>query len=219
MSKEQKTILLCGHDGYIGNAFLQRLLNSGYKVFAVDNLMRRRWIFEEMKSMSATKQDPYRTYLLEKMGNVAIYNFDISKDIYPLESILSENEISTVINLAHIPSGPYSQKSRQHANTTLINNIIGTNNILWLMKKHIPYAHYITIGSTGEYDHYSNIPIYEGYCKMKWKDRISNEMIFPRRPGSIYHTSKVASTYLIDFIAKAWDLKCTDIMQSIVFGM
>jgi nucleoside-diphosphate-sugar epimerase len=42
--------------------------------------------------------------------------------------------------------------------------------------------------------------------------------IFPRRPGSIYHCSKVASTYLIDFCARTWGLKCTDIMQSVVFG-
>jgi hypothetical protein len=43
-------------------------------------------------------------------------------------------------------------------------------------------------------------------------------MIYPRRPGSIYHCSKTASTYLIDFLARAWNLKCTDVQQSVVFG-
>lgn len=215
----QKFVVLLGYEGYIGNALLQRLLNSGYKVFGVDNHLRKRWVFEEMKSMSATKQDPYRIYRLESMGNLALFDFDIAKDTKPLEHILSENDIHAVINLAHIPSAPYSQKSLQHASFTLTNNIIGTNNVLWMMKEHSPNAHYITIGTTGEYDHYSNIPIYEGYCKMKWHDRVSSEMIFPRRPGSIYHTSKVASTYLIDFLSRSWSMNCTDVMQSIVFGM
>ena len=215
----QKSVVLLGWEGYIGNALLQRLLNDGYKVFGVDNHMRKRWIFEDMKSISATKQDPYRAYLLESMGNLALFDFDIVKDIKPLEQIMADNDVHAVINLAHIPSGPYSQKSHQHATTTLTNNIIGTNNVLWLMKEHAPNAHYITIGTTGEYDHYSNIPIYEGYCKMKWHDRISNEMIFPRRPGSVYHCSKTASTYLIDFLTRSWEMKCTDVMQSIVFGM
>jgi len=219
MNKDQKIVVLLGYDGYIGNALLQRLLKLGYKVFGIDNHMRRKWVKEDMNSMSATPIDPYRKYSLESMGNVTFFRNDITENTNVLEHIMNENDVDIVINLAHIPSGPYSQISQQHANITLTNNIIGTNNVLWLMKKYIPNAHYITIGTTGEYDHYSNIPIYEGYCKMKWHDRVSNEMIFPRRPGSIYHTSKVASTYLIDFLTRSWGLKCTDIMQSIVFGM
>jgi len=215
----EKNVILLGYDGYIGNALIQRLLNSGYKVFAVDNYMRSKWIREDMNSISATKIDPYRRHFLKPMGDVLFYEFNIVNNIQPLEYMMEKSNASIVINLAHIPSAPYSQKSHKHANITLTNNIIGTNNVLWLMKEHLPDAHYITIGTTGEYDHYSNIPIYEGYCKMKWKDRISNEMIFPRRSGSIYHTSKVASTYLIDFISRAWQMKCTDVMQSIVFGM
>jgi len=101
---------------------------------------------------------------------------------------------------------------------TLMNNIIGTNTVLWAIKEHCPECHYITIGSTGEYDHYNNIDIEEGYFSMEWHGRQSNEMIFPRRPGSVYHTSKVSSTYLIDFLTKTWGLYTTDIMQSIVFG-
>ena len=216
---EQESVILLGYDGYIGNALIQRLLNSGYKVFAVDNYMRSRWIREEMHSMSATRIDPYRRHFLRPLGDILFYEFDIVNNIEPLEYMIEKSNASIVINLAHIPSAPYSQISIKHASQTLVNNIIGTNNILWLMKEHIPDAHYITIGTTGEYDHYSNIPIYEGYCRLKIDNRLSNEMIFPRRPGSIYHTSKCASTYLIDFLCRAWDIKCTDIMQSIVFGM
>lgn len=215
----EDTVILLGYEGYIGNALIQRLAKRGYKVIAVDNHLRKRWIEDDMKSMSATEIDIERTYKIQNIGNIENYEFDISVGIYPLQEIIDYNKPKAVINLAHIPSAPYSQKSYQHADFTLKNNILGTNNVLWCIKEKSPETHYITIGTTGEYDHYSNIPIYEGYCKMKYGDRISNEMIFPRRPGSIYHTSKVASTYLIDFLARSWKLKCTDVMQSIVFGM
>ncbi|MFW6029538.1 MAG: hypothetical protein ACOCRO_04720 [Halanaerobiales bacterium] len=63
-------------------------------------------------------------------------------------------------------------------------------------------SHYITISTTGTYDHYNNIDIEEGYFKINYKGRESTELIYPRRPGSIYHTSKVSSTYLIDFLSR-----------------
>jgi UDP-sulfoquinovose synthase len=110
-------------------------------------------------------------------------------------------------------------KSIDHAGAVLSNNILGTNNILWNIKEVVPECHYITIGTAGEYDHYCNIDIEEGYTSFEHKGRQSNELMFPRRPGSIYHTSKTASTYLIDYLARAWNLKCTDVMQGIVFGM
>ena len=217
-----KTVLVCGADGYIGNALTQRLLKEGYEVVGVDNFLRRRWIEDDMESKSAIPilQMIDKIKKFNKMGTFHFYNIDISKNenIDTLRSIFEEHEPDIVVNLAHIPSGPYSQISREHATKTLENNIIGTNNMLWLMRERVPESHYITIGTTGEYDHYSNIDIEEGYIKINHKGRESVEMIYPRRPGSIYHTSKTGSTYLIDFLCRTWQLKCTDVQQSVVFG-
>jgi UDP-sulfoquinovose synthase len=217
-----KTVLVAGCDGYIGNALTQRLLKEGYEVIGVDNFLRRRWIENDMKSKSAIPilqmEDKIKRF--NKVGNFHFYNMDISKDpnIGSLRNIFEMHKPDIIVNLAHIPSGPYSQISREHATTTLENNILGTNNMLWLIREIVPDSHYITIGTTGEYDHYSNIDIEEGYIKIKHKGRESVEMIYPRRPGSIYHTSKTASTYLIDFLCRTWMLKCTDVQQSVVFG-
>jgi UDP-sulfoquinovose synthase len=219
MSK--KTVLLCGVDGYIGNALCQRLLNEGYEVVGIDNFLRRFWIEHDMKSKSAIPilSMDEKIQRFKKMGDFHFYNIDISKDpSLGLEKIFKMHLPEIIVNLAHIPSGPYSQISREHANTTLKNNILGTNNMLWLVREIVPECHYITIGTTGEYDHYANIDIEEGYIKIKHKGRESVEMIYPRRPGSIYHSSKTASTYLIDFLTRTWMLKCTDVQQSIVFG-
>ena len=109
-------------------------------------------------------------------------------------------------------------KNKTNAQKVLTNNILGCNNVLWAIKKHAPNCHYITIGTAGEYDHYSNIDIEEGFFEFEHKGRQSNKMMFPRRPGSIYHTSKTASTYLIDYLSRAWNLRCTDVMQGVVFG-
>lgn len=216
----KRTVILAGIDGYIGNALAQRLLFKGHRVVGIDNLLRRRWIRNEMKSMSATpiltmseKIDRFK-----KIGDFDFYAFDIVNDYEMLRDVIEEEEPDTIINLAHIPSGPFSQISYETADLTLKNNYLGTNNMLWAIREFCPDAHYITIGTTGEYDHYSNIDIEEGYIKIIHNGRESEEMIYPRRPGSIYHSSKTASTYLIDFLARTWGLRCTDVQQSVVFG-
>lgn len=214
-------IFVFGCDGYIGNALTQRLLAEGNEVIGFDNFWRREWI-EEMGSMSATPlfdmndkailfNDMYR-------GTFAFEELDIETEPEILKNCFKDFKPDIVINLAHNPSAPYSMKSREHAELVLSNNILGTNNILWMIKEMVPSCHYITIGTAGEYDHYCNIDIEEGYTRFEHKGRQSNELVFPRRPGSIYHTSKTASTYLIDYLARAWNLKCTDVMQGIVFG-
>jgi len=42
---------------------------------------------------------------------------------------------------------------------------------------------------------------------------------FPKSPGSFYHLSKVHDTNNIIFACKTWNLRSTDIMQGIVFGV
>ena len=217
-----KTVLVAGCDGYIGNALTQRLLKEGYEVIGVDNFLRRFWIEHDMKSKSATPilDMDEKIKKFNKIGKFHFYNMDIANSamVVSLRNIFKMHEPDIIVNLAHIPSGPYSQISLDHATKTLENNVLGTNNMLWLMRENVPDSHYITIGTTGEYDHYSNIDIEEGYIKINHKGRESVEMIYPRRPGSIYHTSKTSSTYLIDFLCRTWQLKCTDVQQSVVFG-
>ncbi len=214
------TILLAGVDGYIGTALVQRLLKRGHEVIGIDNQWRRFWAEDEAHSYSSTKilSVKQKTNKLKKLGNYRYYEFDIAKDADMLDWVISKFKPSTIINLAHNPSAPYSMRSRDEGSIVLMNNIIGTNNFLWSIRQHCPNAHYITVGTTSEYSHYSNIDIEEGYFSIEYKGRQSEELIYPRRPGSIYHTSKTASTYLIDFLSRTWNLRCTDIMQSIVFG-
>lgn len=217
-------IFIFGCDGYIGNALTQRLLAEGREVIGFDNFWRRDWI-REMNSFSATPllEMEEKAVIFNEMyrGTFSFEELDIEyeKDVERLKYMFEDFKPDIVINLAHNPSAPYSMKSRMFASEVLSNNILGTNNLLWYIKEVVPDCHYITIGTAGEYDHYCNIDIEEGYTRFIHNERLSNEVMFPRRPGSIYHTSKTASTYLIDYCARAWNLRCTDVMQGIVFGM
>lgn len=214
-----KKILLCGWDGYIGFPLLQRLLEKGYRnITPIDNESRRTNVkFMDSSSIIPIEYSENRIKKLNKIYDIKLkdYYADISEDITFLEHLFKKNKFDIIINLAHQPSGPFSQIVNDFGNYTLTNNIIGTNNILWLIKEYCPEAHYITIGSTGEYSHTTDIPIEEGYFTLPGA---SEKSIFPRRTNSTYHVSKIANTYLTDTLCRMWKIKATDIQQAIVFG-
>jgi len=217
MGKE--TVLVCGCDGYIGSALTLRLLEEGYNVIGIDNLLRRDTV-KEMNSFSAIPiMEMYeKEKELKKMGSFSFFYSDIAIDIEDLSFIFKNNDINTVINLAQQPSAPYSQISRIHTEETTVNNIIGTLNILYCMREFSPESHLVQIGSMGEYQVNVNTDIAEGIFEFEFNNRKSKTSIFPRRPGSFYHASKVASTYYIDCACRFWDIKATDIMQGVVYG-
>lgn len=217
---DKNCIIVAGCFGYIGNALTQRLLFEGYKVIGIDNNSRHDAV-KEQGSFSATPQlsPQEREKLFKEIGDFTFYNINISKSYLPLKNIISYYKPFTIVNLAHQPSGPYSQIDVHHADYSLMNNIRGTNNFLWAIKEIDSNIHYSTIGSTGEFDHYCGIPIEETYFTINSNGRESNEMIFPRRPTSLYHTSKVASFYLTEYLTRIWNLRTTEAEQSVVFGL
>jgi len=83
----------------------------------------------------------------------------------------------------------------------------------------------VKLGTMGEYGT-PNVPIQEGEFLLthaeegKWKEKEvrQDRLLFPRRPGSFYHVSKVCDTYLIEFACRNWGLRSTDIMQGVLYG-
>ena len=43
-------------------------------------------------------------------------------------------------------------------------------------------------------------------------------MLYPKRPGSFYHLSKVHDSHNIEFACRTWGLRATDLNQGIVYG-
>ena len=219
-----ETVLILGCDGYLGHALTLRLLELGYKVVGVDDFQRRENV-KEMGSFSALDiEDPtFRhakfKYIFGK-EKFEFFQFNIAQSPAELEQVLDENkdDLVAIVNLAQQPSAPFSLKSEIHASETTINNLIGTLNLLYAMKIHCPNAPLVQIGTMGEYDHSAGTAIPEGTFDLNFEGRIAPNVIFPRRPGSWYHATKVASTYYIDCACRWWGLTATDIMQGVVYG-
>lgn len=218
-----ETVIVIGCDGYIGHALTLRLLELGWRVIGIDDYQRREHV-KEMQSFSALEiEDPKFRHDKFKYifgdDKFKFFEINIEQNAGDLEGVLTDYpNLSAIVNLAQQPSAPFSLKSEIHATDTTINNLIGTLNVLYCIKKHCPDTHLIQIGSMGEYDHACGVDIPEGTFDLEFKGKVAPNVIFPRRPGSFYHASKVASTYYIDCACRWWGLTATDIMQGVVYG-
>jgi UDP-sulfoquinovose synthase len=122
-----------------------------------------------------------------------------------------------VIHFAEQPSAPFSMKSRHHAVLTQQTNVIGTLNLLFAVREHVPDCHIVKLGTMGEYGT-PNIDIEEGYIEIHHKGR-SDVLPYPKLPGSIYHLSKVHDSHNLHFACRVWGLRATDLNQGVVYGI
>jgi UDP-sulfoquinovose synthase len=88
---------------------------------------------------------------------------------------------------------------------------------LFAVREHVPACHLVKLGTMGEYGT-PNIDIEEGYIEIQHRGR-RDVLPFPKRPGSIYHLSKVHDSHNIDFACRTWGLRATDLNQGVVYGV
>ena len=211
-------VMVMGCDGYLGWPLSLYLLGQGHQVIGVDNLSRRRRV-REVGSWSATPiASPFERFLAlhEEFPGFQWRIMDL-QDPVEVDYIFEKHQPDAVVHLGEIPSAPYSMVDLRHCNETMINNIVGTNNILFAMHKHAPDCHMVKLGTMGEYGT-PNLDIPEGYFDVEYRGR-KDRLPFPRQPGSWYHLTKVHDTYNIMFACKIWGLRSTDIMQGVVHGI
>src|ERR687898_2760746 len=108
-------------------------------------------------------------------------------------------------------------QSRETAVETQYTNVIGTLNLLFAMRDHVPDTHLVKLGTMGEYGT-PNIDIEEGYIEIEHKGR-KDTLPFPKLPGSMYHLSKVHDSHNIHFGCRIWNLRATDLNQGVVYGI
>lgn len=208
-----------GIDGYLGWPLAMYLSGRGHDVCGVDNFSRRRNV-EEIGSWSATPVRPMeqriKAYKMATGREVGFFKGDLTqKDFTELVIRLEKPEV--IVHLGEIPSAPYSMIDLEHCNYTMMNNIVGTNNILFAMHKHAPDCHLVKLGTMGEYGT-PNIDIPEGFFEVEYRDR-RDRLPFPRQAGSWYHQTKVHDSHNIMFACKIWGLRSTDVMQGVVHGV
>ncbi len=225
-------VLILGGDGYLGWPTAMYFSNRGYDVTVVDNYFRRKSCID----LDVGMLYPVPTLIerakiwYEKTGfEIKVAIGDLA-DAHFSRSLFNgqvkydwavRSEFSgipeTIVHYAEQPSAPYSLMSYKHANETIVNNLLVTNNLMFGVRDYSPDTHIIKLGTMGEYGT-PNIDIEEGWLNIEHKGR-KDKFLFPRQAGSIYHTTKIMDTDLMWFGVRMWDLRVTDLMQGPVYGM
>jgi UDP-sulfoquinovose synthase len=103
-----------------------------------------------------------------------------------------------------------------HAIYTQTNNVVGTLNVMYAIGDIDRDIHLVKLGTMGEYGT-PNIDIEEGWLDVEHNGR-RDRVLYPKRPGSFYHLSKVHDSHNIEFGCRIWGLRATDLNQGVVYG-
>ncbi len=211
-------ILVLGGDGYLGWPTALNLSSVGHEVGIVDNFVRRRWDEE----LGVDSLVPILT-LDERIGawcrasgkRITSYVGDLCDGEF-VSTTVAEFDPDTIVHYAEQSSAPYSMLDRSHAVSTQVNNVVGTLNVLYAIAEHNRDIHLVKLGTMGEYGT-PNIDIEEGWLDVRHRGR-TDRVLFPKRPGSFYHLSKVHDSHNIEFACRIWGLRATDLNQGVVYG-
>jgi len=211
-------ILVLGGDGYLGWPTALHLSDRGHDVGIVDNFVRRQYD-HELGVQSLVPIEPLvtrvRTWHEVSGKQIATYVGDLTDAEFTYR-MLREFRPDAVVHFAEQRAAPYSMIDRAHAVYTQTNNVVGTLNLLYAIAEIDPDIHLIKLGTMGEYGT-PNIDIEEGWLDIEHNGR-TDRMLFPKRPGSFYHLSKVHDSHNIEFTCRIWGLRATDLNQGIVYG-
>ncbi|MBO0730060.1 MAG: NAD-dependent epimerase/dehydratase family protein [Acidimicrobiaceae bacterium] len=210
--------LVLGGDGYLGWPTALHLSAVGHDVGVVDNFVRRHQD-EELGVTSLVPILPLdgRVALWREVSGhqLASYVGDLTDPEF-VDFIIADFAPDTVVHFAEQRSAPYSMIDRQHAVYTQTNNVVGTLNLLYSIASADADIHLVKLGTMGEYGT-PNIDIEEGWLTVTYKGR-KDTVLYPKRPGSFYHLSKVHDSHNIEFACRVWGMRATDLNQGVVYG-
>lgn len=212
-------ILILGGDGYLGWPTAMYFSRKGHEIAVVDNFNKRKWELQigarPLISVSTLHE---RAKIWQEVSGkeIKIFVGDLLNRRF-LDKVFPKFIPDAIIHYGEQPSAPFSMIDNSRAVETQINNVMGTLNVLFAMKKHCPHAHLVKLGTMGEYGT-PNIDIEEGFIEIEHKGRKDN-LIFPKTPGSFYHLSKVHDTNNMYFTCRNWGLRVTDLNQGVVYGI
>lgn len=211
-------ILILGGDGYLGWPTALHLSDRGHDVAIGDNFVRRQYD-HEMGVESLVPIAPLHTRIKawhERTGRLIDTFVTDLTDAHATFDMIDGFRPDTIIHFAEQRAAPYSMIDRAHAVYTQYNNVIGTLNVLYAIKETDPDIHLVKLGTMGEYGT-PNVDIEEGWLELSHKGR-TDRVLYPKRPGSFYHLSKVHDSHNIEFACRVWGLRATDLNQGVVYG-
>ena len=221
-------IMVLGGDGFCGWPTALHLSNLGHEVTIVDNLSRRK-IDVELEVSSLTPIAPMSVRLaawMEKTGKtIAFEMIDVAEDYERLLGLLQRERPDAIVHFAEQRAAPYSMKSSGHKRYTVDNNVSGTHNLLAAVVEAglQDHTHIVHLGTMGVYGYgTAGMKIPEGYLRVFLKkpdgEEVSQEILYPTNPGSVYHMTKSLDQILFFYYNKNDNLRVTDLHQGIVWG-
>jgi UDP-sulfoquinovose synthase len=211
-------ILVLGGDGYLGWPTALHLSECGHDVAVADNFARRQYDYElgaESLVPIETLQTRVATWREVTGKSIGLYIGDLVDAEFTYR-MLAEYQPDAIVHFAEQRAAPYSMIDRKHAVYTQTNNVMGNLNLLYAIADTNPDIHLVKLGTMGEYGT-PNIDIEEGWIEIEHKGR-KDRVLYPKRPGSFYHLSKVHDSHNIEFACRIWGLRATDLNQGVVYG-
>ncbi len=219
-------IAILGGDGFVGWPTTLHLSDQGHEVHIIDNLSRR-WIDTELGVQSLTPMDSIqercRVWHKTTGRRIHFHLLDLATDFERLKAWLVQERPDAIIHFAEQRAAPYSMKSDRHKVYTVNNNVNATHNLLAAMVETGCDAHLVHLGTMGVYG-YSSVgaAIPEGYLDVDVETLDGSvarqQILYPTRPGSVYHMTKSLDQILFQFYAQNDGLRITDLHQGIVWG-
>jgi UDP-sulfoquinovose synthase len=211
-------ILVLGGDGYLGWPTALHLSALDHEVGVCDNFARRGYD-EEMGVESlvpiCTLEERIAAWKELTGKTIKSYVGDLCDAAF-VHQMVGDFRPDTIVHFAEQRAAPYSMISQAHAVYTQTNNVVGTLNVMYAIADIDREIHLVKLGTMGEYGQ-PNIDIEEGWIEIEHKGR-KDRMIYPKKPGSFYHLSKVHDSHNIEFGCRIWGLRATDLNQGVVYG-
>ena len=211
-------ILVLGGDGYLGWPTALHLNALGHDVAVNDNFARRGYD-EEMGVESlvpiATLEERLAVWTEVSGKTIKSYVGDLCDPAF-VHEMVGDFRPDTIVHFGEQRAAPYSMISQAHCVYTQTNNIVGTLNVMYAIADIDRDIHLVKLGTMGEYGT-PNIDIEEGWFEVVHNGR-KDRILFPKRPGSFYHLSKVHDSHNIEFGCRIWGLRATDLNQGVVYG-
>lgn len=211
-------ILVLGGDGYLGWPTALHLSDRGHDVAVLDNFARRSYDDEMgVRSLVPIESLQRRAGVWQELSgkSIDVLVGDLCDAEFTVDA-LRRFRPDAVVHYAEQRAAPYSMIDRKHAVYTQYNNVVGTLNVMFAIAELDRDIHLVKLGTMGEYGT-PNIDIEEGWLDVEHKGR-KDRMLFPKKPGSFYHLSKVHDSHNIEFGCRIWGLRATDLNQGVVYG-
>src|SRR5436305_2305106 len=211
-------ILVLGGDGYLGWPTALHLSAAGHEVAVCDNFARRGYDDElgvDSLVPVASLEERIAVWTEVSGKQIKPYVGDLCDATF-VHQVEADFRPETIVHFGEQRAAPYSMIDQAHAVYTQTNNVVGNLNVMYAIVDLARDIHLVKLGTRGVYGT-PNIDIEEGWLEVEHKGR-TDRMIYPKRPGSFYHCSKVHDSVNLEFGCRIWGMRVTDLNQGVVYG-